>query len=160
QEAGAGRFRLDLMYRLDVIRIVVPPLRDRREDVSVLVEQFWRDATARIGSRAALASDTIAVLSQYDWPGNVRELPHVLAALAVRCPKRGVVKPWALPSTLPRSDSGTTWRLDAARRTFEERFVRAALVRTGGHRSRAADQLGLTRQGLTKLMARLGIRET
>jgi DNA-binding NtrC family response regulator len=80
-----------------------------------------------------------------------------LAALAVRSAKRGVVLPVALPAAFRPAETPVTLRLDAARRTFEAGFVRAALVRTGGHRSRAAEELGVTRQGLTKLMARLGI---
>jgi transcriptional regulator with PAS, ATPase and Fis domain len=155
-EVEAGRFRLDLLYRLDVIRITLPPLRERREDIALLAEHIWRDATERIGSRAALSAATIAALSRYDWPGNVRELQNVLAALAVRSPKRGVVPPTALPLAFgERRDE--SWRLDAARRAFDEQFVRAALVRTGGHRSRAAEELGVSRQGLTKLLTRLGI---
>jgi DNA-binding NtrC family response regulator len=156
-EAAAGRFRFDLLYRLDVIRIVVPPLRERREDIPALAGHFWRDATIRVGSRAALSAATLGALARHDWPGNVRELQNVMAALAVRSPKRGVVPPTALPSTFTESRMSTTWRLDDARRTFEERFVRAALVRTGGHRARAASDLGVSRQGLTKLMSRLGI---
>ena len=154
QEAAAGRFRVDLLYRLDVIRVTVPPLRDRREDVAVLADHVWRDATARVGSRATLSAASIAALARYDWPGNVRELQNVLAALAVRSPKRGVVPPTALPPQFAVAAPPETWRLDEARRTFEERFIRAALVRSGGHRTRAAVELGLTRQGLTKVMSR------
>jgi len=83
----------------------------------------------------------VAVLSRYDWPGNVRELQNVLAALAVRSPKRGVVGPTALPAAFGGAQPAGTWTLEAARRTFEERFVRAALVRTGGHRAHAAQEL-------------------
>ncbi|MBI4485317.1 MAG: sigma-54-dependent Fis family transcriptional regulator, partial [Acidobacteria bacterium] len=156
-QVGAGQFRMDLLYRLDVIRIVVSPLRDRREDIAVLAEHIWRDATRRVGSRATLAAATVAALARYDWPGNVRELQNVLAALAVRTPKRGVVGPSALPLQFGDFRSHGAWRLDEARRAFEERFVRAALVRTGGHRTQAAAELGVSRQGLTKLMTRLGI---
>jgi DNA-binding NtrC family response regulator len=156
-EVEGGRFRLDLLYRLDVIRISVPPLRDRREDVPALVDHFWADTTRKLGSRAALAAATRVALAGYDWPGNVRELQNVLAALAVRSPRRGVVPPAALPPHVVSVRRPDVWRLDAARRTFEESFVRAALVRAGGHRGRAADELGVTRQGLTKLLARLGI---
>jgi len=160
QEAAAGRFRMDLLYRLDVIRVVLPPLRDRREDIAALTARFWRDATERVGSRATLATSAIAALTRYDWPGNVRELQNVLAALAVRSPRRGVVSASALPVGFGASDSPELLRLDAARRTFDEHFVRAALVRAGGQRTRAAAELGVTRQGLTKLMARLGIIES
>ena len=157
REVEAGRFRLDLLYRLDVVHITVPPLRDRREDIVVLAEHFWRDAAARVGSRATLGAATIAALARYEWPGNVRELQNVLAALAVRSPRRGVIPPSALPAPFVVAPASAASRLEEARRTFEERFVRAALVRTGGHRGRAAAELGVTRQGLTKLMTRLGI---
>jgi transcriptional regulator with PAS, ATPase and Fis domain len=159
QEVAGGRFRLDLLYRLDVIRIVVPPLRDRRDDVAILAERFWREATERVGSRATLSGATLAALVRHDWPGNVRELQNVLAALAVRSPKRGVIPPTALPPPFSSAPPPASWRLDEARRTFEEQFVRSALARTGGHRSRAAAELGLTRQGLAKLMTRLGVVE-
>jgi DNA-binding NtrC family response regulator len=157
QEAAAGHFRTDLLYRLDVIRLSVPPLRERREDITILVDHFWHEATVRVGSRATLAPATVLALARYDWPGNVRELQNVLAALAVRCAKRGIVAAAALPPHLFGRSGPEPCRLDDARRTFEERFVRGTLVRTGGHRSRAAEELGVTRQGLTKLMTRLGI---
>ncbi|MQA29920.1 MAG: hypothetical protein GEU82_08790 [Luteitalea sp.] len=159
-EVAAGRFRLDLLYRLDVLRIAVPPLRDRRDDVPVMAEHFWRESTARVGSRASLSASTVAALARYDWPGNVRELQNVLASLAVRSPRRGVVSPSALPAQFDGARADHSWRLDEARRTFETRFIRAALARSGGHRTRAAEELGVTRQGLTKLMVRLGIAET
>jgi len=157
QDVEAGRFRLDLLYRLDVLRMTLPPLRERREDIALLAEHIWREATARVGSRATLGAATLAALSGYDWPGNVRELQNVLAALAVRSPKRGVVPPTALPSVFAFSRDRQTCRLDEARRTFEEQFIRAALVRTGGRRNLAAHELGVSRQGLTKRMNRLGI---
>jgi transcriptional regulator with PAS, ATPase and Fis domain len=100
----------------------------------------------------------VAALARYDWPGNVRELQNVLAALAVRAARRGVVPSSALPPPFNAGGQTEAWTLDEARRTFEHRFVRAALVRTGGHRGRAAAELGVTRQGLTKLMSRLGIQ--
>jgi DNA-binding NtrC family response regulator len=157
QEVALGRFRLDLLYRLDVIRIVVPPLRERREDIPLLVEKLWREAADRVGCRATLGVATVAALADYDWAGNVRELQNVLAALAVRVARRGVVPPAALPPQFGNRVAAEGYRLDDARRLFEERFVRAALARNGGRRSVAASELGLTRQGLAKLMTRLGI---
>jgi len=158
-EVAAGRFRLDLFYRLNVLSITVAPLRERTDDVAPLAERFWREATARIGSHATLGALTLAALARYQWPGNIRELQNVLAALAVRSPKRGVVLPIALPSVFHPQEAADTGAspLDRARRQFEQRFVRAALVRAGGRRGQAAADLGVTRQGLTKLMTRLGI---
>jgi DNA-binding NtrC family response regulator len=157
QEAEAGRFRRDLVYRLDVVRIALPPLRERREDIALLADAAWRGAAARIGSRATLGTDAVEALTRYDWPGNVRELQNVLAALAVRCPRRGVVRAGTLPPELRTTGPAEDGRLESARRGFEERFVRAALARVGGRQARAAAELGITRQGLTKLMKRLGI---
>ncbi len=159
QGVAAGQFRLDLLYRLDVIRIGVPPLRERREDIGMLAEHFWREAAARVGSRAALSPATLGALTRYEWPGNVRELQNVLASLVVRSPRRGVVPPSALGPQFGERRLADPSRLDEARRTFEERFVRAALARNGGQRMGAAEELGVTRQGLTKLMTRLGISE-
>ena len=79
QEVAAGRFRADLRFRLDVVRIDVPPLRDRAGDVPLLASRFWGDAAARMGSRATLSPEAIAALARYEWPGNVRELQNVIA---------------------------------------------------------------------------------
>jgi DNA-binding NtrC family response regulator len=158
-EAAASRFRLDLLYRLDVVRITVPALRDRREDIPALVEQIWREATSRYGSLAILGTAVVTALTRYDWPGNVRELQNVLASLVVRVARRGVVPASALPPVFGVHAAPESCRLDNARRAFETNFVRAALVRNGGRRAQAAGELGLTRQGLAKMMVRLGIAD-
>jgi len=160
-EVERGRFRQDLLFRLDVLRIVVPPLRDHPDDIPELAHRFWKEALLRIGGRATLAPATVAALARYHWPGNVRELQNVMAALAVYAPQGGRVGPSRLPAAiagvaLPAPDGAS---LATARRQFEERFVRATLARSGGGRSKAAATLGLTRQGLVKLMARLGIAD-
>jgi transcriptional regulator with PAS, ATPase and Fis domain len=155
-DVEAGRFRQDLLYRLDVIRIVVPPLRDRVEDIPLLVARFWRQSAERIGSRAVLGQSVLSALARYDWPGNVRELQNVLTALVVTTPSRGVVSASALPAAIVRAAQPPPQEsLESARLKFEERFVRAALARTAGHRGQTAAALGLSRQGLAKLMQRL-----
>ncbi|RPJ71472.1 MAG: hypothetical protein EHM24_12300 [Acidobacteria bacterium] len=157
--AESGLFRRDLLYRLEVIRIVVPPLRDRTDDIPVLADHFWRASTSRLGSRAALAPATLAALARYDWPGNVRELQNVMAALAVQAPKRGTVGAALLPAIIAGRAVERAATLEDARAVFENRYVRAALARAGGHRGQAARDLGLSRQGLAKLLARLRIEQ-
>jgi transcriptional regulator with GAF, ATPase, and Fis domain len=157
REAEGGRFRVDLRYRLEVVRIAVPPLRERREDIPLLAARLWADCSARAGSRALLDRTAIDLLTRYDWPGNVRELQNVMAAVAVHAPRRGRV----VADDLPPSVRDRAWvpacTLDEARRAFEVSFVREALRRAGGRRTVVARELGLTRQGLSKLLVRLGL---
>lgn len=157
---AAGEFRADLWYRLDVIRIALPPLRERLEDLPALVAHIWRGLASRTDSRATLSSATVAALSTYDWPGNVRELQNVLASLMVSAPRAGAIKSSALPRNIARAAAlERSATLADARRQFDERYVRAALAKAGGHTVTAARELGLSRQGLCKLMGRLGIAE-
>ncbi len=159
QEATAGRFRVDLRFRLDVIRIEVPPLRDRATDVPLLVSRFWTDAAGRVGSRATLGPEAVALLSRYEWPGNVRELQNVIAWIAVQSPSRGRIGAAALPTHIAQAcaSSAAQTTFEAARQEFDRRFVKAALARADGQRARAAEALGITRQGLAKMMRRLGL---
>jgi DNA-binding NtrC family response regulator len=157
READEGRFRLDLIYRLDVIRIRIPPLRERIDDVMALAEHFWRAAAGRVGTRATLTHGALAALARYHWPGNVRELQNAMAALAVAAPATGRVRESLLPAAITGAAAITSPRLEEARAQFERRWIEAALARAAGNRSRAAADLGLSRQGLLKTLARLGI---
>jgi DNA-binding NtrC family response regulator len=151
-------FRHDLRYRLDVIRIEVPPLRHRLEDVIELARAFWTRAAPLAGCHASLGPAVLAALARYDWPGNVRELQNVVSALVVAAPRRGTVGPSALPHSIAQAATMlTATTLDQATKAFERRFVAAALARAGGMKNRAAGELGITRQGLAKLIRRLGI---
>jgi transcriptional regulator with AAA-type ATPase domain len=157
EEVAAQRFRADLRFRLDVVRIAVPPLRERATDIPLLAAQFWADATSRVGSSATMASETLSALARYDWPGNVRELQNAIASLAVHAPRRGRVVPSMLPSHIARSATPAGATFEAARHDFERRYVRAALAQAGGQRIRAARALGVSRQGLAKMLRRLRI---
>jgi DNA-binding NtrC family response regulator len=157
-EVNAGRFRNDLRYRLDVLRIVIPPLRERLDDIPLLVRHVWSVLAKRTASRAVLSPSALSLLGSYDWPGNVRELQNVLASVMVAGPQRGVIGPQGLPGHITRATAmaGRATLADA-RREFEERYVRAALARAGGRPLAAARELGVSRQGLRKLTTRLGL---
>jgi DNA-binding NtrC family response regulator len=158
-EVDAGHFRADLRFRLDVIRIRIPPLRERPDEVPWLAETLWADAARRVGTQATLSSDLISALARYDWPGNVRELQNVIAALSVHAPRRGRVPASLLPPHVAGLAGRATTSFDEARLEFERRFVRAALARAGGRKAATAGQLGVSRQGLAKMMKRLGIAD-
>ena len=159
EEVAANRFRADLRFRLDVVRIAVPPLRERASDIPALALHFWTESAARVGTSATLTAETLSALARYDWPGNVRELQNVIASLAVHAPRRGRIAPAVLPVHIARAAVTSATTFEAARHEFERRFVRAALAHAGGQRARAARTLGLSRQGLAKMMRRLRIED-
>jgi DNA-binding NtrC family response regulator len=157
---ATGRFRDDLRFRLAVIRIALPPLRERVEDIPTLALAFWRRFAAEAGTRALLGPDALARLTRHGWSGNVRELQNAMAGLVVAAPLRGRVSARHVEQVLAQAAPVVEMpgvRLEAARRTFERRVVLGALTRHGGRRHAAAAELGLTRQGLTKAMRRLGL---
>jgi len=156
---AAGRFRDDLRFRLAVVRIPLPPLRERPEDIASLAHVFWRRAAAEAGTRATLSADAVARLSRHTWPGNVRELQNVIASLVVSVAARGRVAARHVDQVLNHSGPAAdpVVSLETARRTFERRVISAALVRHAGRRGEAAIALGLTRQGLSKALRRLGL---
>lgn len=157
---AAGRFRADLRFRLEVIHLPVPPLRDRLDDLPLLVEHLWASLRRRTGSRSVLAPATVVALQQYQWPGNIRELQNVLAMTMVMANDRVSVGPDCLPPLPgePRPGAGEgSGRLVEARAAFERRWVESALTRADGSVSHAARELGITRQGLAKMMARLKV---
>jgi DNA-binding NtrC family response regulator/tetratricopeptide (TPR) repeat protein len=157
-ESKAGRFRQDLLFRVAVIKLAIAPLRERREDIPLLAATIWSQVAGHTGTRASLTSSAVAALSRHDWPGNVRELQNVIAALAVQVP-RGRVEA-ADVNALLAADAAVAPEpatLEAARKRFERSFVAAALASSGGRQAEAARVLGITRQGLAKLMKRLSV---
>ncbi len=155
---AADRFRADLRYRLDVLRITIPPLRERLEDIPPLARHLWSVLATRTGSRAVLSPSALTALGAYDWPGNVRELQNVLASAMVAGPSRGVIGAGGLAAHITRATAiAGRATLAEARRAFELHFVQAALARAGGRPGVAARELGVSRQGLSKLVARLEV---
>ena len=162
EAAAQAQFRHDLLFRLAVVRLRLPPLRERTEDIAPLALAFWQRATGDVGKRAVLGADALARLAAHRWPGNVRELQNVMAGLSVLAPVRGRVGARHVEQVL--ADAGGAARmapmsLERARWWCEQQTIAAALARHGGRRAAAARELGLTRQGLTKAMRRLRIQE-
>jgi DNA-binding NtrC family response regulator len=152
-----GRFRMDLWFRLKVERIEVPPLRERGEDVLVLARRFLRrEAEARGESAPGLTRLASEALTRYHWPGNVRELEGEMQRLAVRARGRAVTLDDLSPEVRgpARAPAGG---LQAALQRLEIDLVRGALERHRGILSRAAAELGITRQSLWAKVRRLGL---
>jgi DNA-binding NtrC family response regulator len=155
-----GAFREDLLFRLAVVRLQAPALRDRLEDVPCLAQAFWRRLVRDTDRRATLSPSALSALCHHRWPGNVRELQNVVSALVVAAPGRGSVGARDVYQVLGRGAAATDAggvSLDRARLGCERRVIAAALARHGGRRSAAARELGLSRQGLAKAMRRLGL---
>jgi DNA-binding NtrC family response regulator/tetratricopeptide (TPR) repeat protein len=147
----AGSFRQDLLYRLQVLEVRIPPLRERAEDVPVLARHFLE----RAGGAAALSRAAMAALMAYAWPGNVRELEHAMQRLAaLRLPAIDVEH---LPREIRAAAGAARGSAKSALEDPRDEVARA-LATTGGNISQAAELLGLTRHGLKKRMLRLGMR--
>lgn len=157
---ATGQFRHDLRFRLAVVTIRLAPLRERTEDIAVLARTFWSRTMHEVDKRAVLGADALARLASHHWPGNVRELQNVIAGLAVVAPTRGRVAARHVDLVLATTGGARhapPMSLDHARRLCERQTVAAALARHAGRRSAAARELGLTRQGLAKIIRRLHI---
>jgi DNA-binding NtrC family response regulator len=157
EEQKAGRFREDLYYRLNVISLVVPPLREHREDIPELVEHFL--TTRQIGPiRCRIHPDALAALIRHDWPGNVRELANVLERAQILAQDH-LILPEDLPDDLVEAGSHSEHRTSVASdhrylRTVERRHVEAILRQERGNKVQAARVLGISRRALYRLIAR------
>ncbi len=161
-EVEAGRFREDLFYRLQVIPIVMPPLRERRSDIPLLVRHFLeKHNRKRAGRPVTISEEAMVHLWEYDWPGNVRELENLLERLVILS-EDGTIAVQHLPPAIrslisekkiPRPTLGETGLdLNTAVEEFENRLIEEALRRTKGNKQAAARLLGLKR---TTLVAKL-----
>jgi DNA-binding NtrC family response regulator len=156
-ETAAGRFRQDLYYRLNVVRIRTPPLRERPEDIPRLAQHFLQRSAEQMGLAVPpLPAETLALLQSYEWPGNVRELANAMER-AVILARGGPLRPAevlshldhgppepAAPGQVGRDVTATSFDLD----TLEHRAILRALEATGGNRVRAAKLLGISERTL------------
>jgi len=158
-EMRRGRFREDLFFRLDVIEIRVPPLRERREDIPLLAAHFLESCVRRYGKKVDGCADaTLGLLTKYDWPGNVRELRSAVER-AVAYAQGPLVAPEDLPEAIltgaQRQDGYCfhAWRKKTLAR-LEKEFLKKAIEEHGGCVSGAAKALGIHRSTLQRLMRR------
>ncbi len=164
-EVGAGRFRKDLFFRLNVFPLRVPPLRERREDIPVIAEQFLARFARKCGKRIApLDAAAVAALCEYDWPGNVRELENFMERAVIRA--RG--ETLDIPAELaPRAggEAGGPFPADIPFREakervvsgFERRYIEEVLRRHGGKLTDAARAAGMDNKNFSEKMKRYGI---
>jgi DNA-binding NtrC family response regulator len=179
QRVKQGVFREDLFHRLNVIRLRIPPLRERREDIGLLAQHFLAAAARELDSETKiLHPDTAALLHAYDWPGNVRELENVCRWLTVMAPAPEIHLedlPPELQGSYLTAEADQNWEsnlrtwadyhlamgetdlLSWALPTFERILLEAALKKTGGHRQDAAKLLGWGRNTVTRKLKELGM---
>jgi two-component system nitrogen regulation response regulator GlnG len=177
-----GLFREDLFHRLNVIRIELPPLRARREDVGDLLDHYLRIAATELGVEPkTLAGTARSALEAYGWPGNVRELVNLCRRLSVLAPGSEIHVedlPAELVGASLAQTGNETWSavlarwaeaesvrvaapplLDTALPEFERTLIRVALAHTGGHRQEASKLLGWGRNTLTRKLKELGMED-
>jgi two-component system nitrogen regulation response regulator NtrX len=160
-EIAAGKFRSDLYYRLNVLPIEVPPLRNRLNDIVVLAEHFLRRFAAETGRpKKRLSAGAAAKLKAYHWPGNVRELRNVIERLAILVPGDTIAAEDVQLGA--RSEPATAipqnLTLRGARDEFEKQYILSRLREYGGNVSRTADALGVERSNLYRKLHAYGIR--
>ncbi len=157
-----GRFRQDLYYRLNVIPIRIPPLRERREDIPIIIEHKLRELREDLGSPCAgLSEDAVFALQRYHWPGNIRELVNVLERLLCTVKGRTILAE-DLPPAITRCEASGPSRDDRSLETqlmeAEKRILLDTLQETGNNKAEAARRLGIHRTAIYKKLRRFGIR--
>jgi len=164
-EVKAGRFREDLFYRLNAVSIVLPPLRERREDIPPLAQSF-AERVFSLSPAVAFAPDALRLLEQYAWPGNIRELENAVVHAAAMCD--GTIRVKDLPERVRNhapSTNGNAARVAAPATTenwvplstVEGEYVGRVLQHTGGNKQAAARVLGVDRKTLDRMIKRHGI---
>jgi len=167
EEIARGNFREDLFYRLNVIPFFVPPLRERKEDIPLLVKEFLQQFGSEYGRpHVEMTEDALAALKQYHWPGNVRELRNLIERVLILNPKTLRIERRHLPMLVYRDSARDTGRANGreeftsllqAREAYEREYILKKLEEFHGNVSRAAEGLGLERSHLYRKMKALGV---
>jgi DNA-binding NtrC family response regulator len=175
---GAGLFREDLYYRLNVVHIHLPPLRERQEDIGLLAEHFLGKYNERLGKKIkAIDEAAMRFLATYLWPGNIRELENVLERCVLFCdddairtehlppdvrgnePAASAAAGIVIPEDELRMEGGLKDQVKAATANLEKQFIVRALEQTGRNVTRAAQLLKISRKSLQTKMKEFGLRD-
>ena len=162
QAVEAGEFRKDLFYRLNVVSVTVPPLRERREDIREMTEHFLRKAQGKCQTLArSVSPEALRCLGNYDWPGNVRELENAIERAAVLGTSE-IIRPEDLPESIVEVGDlpGESAKYYAALKDFKKQLIQQALQLANGSYTDAAKALGLHPNSLLRLMRNLNVRPT
>lgn len=165
REMEEGHFRQDLYYRLNVIPLRIPPLRDRREDIPLLVERFIKDSALKEGEpEKEITDEALAILMNYNWPGNVRELKNIIERLMIMTPARVISKFDLFPlfeevkmETSPSQPDVVSDTFRAAKQDFERQYIIRKLREFDGNISKTAEAIGLERSNLHKKIRSYGL---
>ncbi len=159
-----GTFRRDLYFRISVVKIAIPPLRDRKDDIPLLAEHFLqRFAKAHKKAARAFTPAFMSALTQHSWPGNVRELQNVIERGVVLANGNEYLGVRDLPEQLRETEAGedlATTSYHTAVHSFKQQLVRSALHKHRGNKSKAAEELGISRCYLHRLLGQLSLDET
>lgn len=162
EEIRQGRFRQDLYYRLKIITIALVPLRERKEDILPLLDYFLEKYTREMNRNSCLFTPRARdALVQYAWPGNVRELQNEVQSCLILCAKKETISIDDLSlkfNSMAKTADVQPYDFFRAKAEFEKKFIHQALARFGYNRARTAQEIGLSRQGLFKLIRRLNIQ--
>jgi two-component system response regulator AtoC len=162
EEVSAGRFRNDLFYRLNAVSIVLPPLRERREDIPPLAQSFARRIYS-LSPKVMFSTEAVELLERYHWPGNIRELENAVVRAAAMCD--GTIRAQDLPERIRNSreqevTKGVSTTDDPEKEEWpslseiEHRYVERVLGKTGGNKQAASRVLGVDRKTLNRMIER------
>ncbi|NLV17664.1 MAG: sigma 54-interacting transcriptional regulator [Syntrophomonadaceae bacterium] len=161
EEVRKGNFRLDLYYRLRVIDIKIPPLRDRKDDIPILVDYFIKTIAPRLGKEITQVDEKVLdILSNYDWPGNVRELSNVIErAINMSTEETLTADDISLDLKCNLDDQAHVWRKRLPKDPeMQEQIIRSILHKNNYNKTRAAQELGISRSSLYRKMGRFSIQ--
>ncbi|MBW2305696.1 MAG: sigma-54-dependent Fis family transcriptional regulator [Deltaproteobacteria bacterium] len=163
KEAESGNFRQDLFYRLNVVPLQIPPLRDRKEDIPLLAEYFLNKYSSKNRKKDIMGFEPKAldILIRHHWPGNVRELENAVERAVIMC-RSALISPRDLPQVLQESGGEETPAIfpeDTSLKEMEKQWILQTLEKAEGNRTRAAEILGITRRTLQMKLSEYGITQ-